>query len=112
MRLEFWFGLGDEIGVTGLVRELRRTWPRERLQLVGNRYPELFWHNPHLRGGDQDSGRTVVLQPAPNDLVGNFVHAYAQFCGLTTVSSGEPELYLTTDECEAMAPLFDERPTI
>lgn len=98
-KILFWGGLGDEIAITGVAREMALRWPTERVTVEGVRYPELFLHNPHIdRPGTTDGGKVFRLPAAPNNAIGNLVHAYAQFVGLPAVSSGESDLFFTLEE--------------
>jgi len=110
--IKFWGGLGDEIAITGLVRELVLRAPDETVRVEGVRYPEVFKYNPRIGHGTQDSGRVIALSPAPHDFIGNLVHAYCHFAGLQTAASGESEIYFTVAELDAARALLDadERP--
>ncbi len=54
--------MGDELGVTAAVRELKRQRPDEMIRLNGGRFDAEIWkNNPYMNIGNADDGRLVEL---------------------------------------------------
>lgn len=87
-------GIGDEISVTPLLRELRRRMPRERFTLENFKRLELFENNPHLAGGDQEVGQVLQLDNGgPHMDAGSIPRKYALQAGIHLVDD-TPEIFL------------------
>lgn len=97
MKLYLRGSLGDEVALTGLVREVRRQRSRESIFVDVSR-PELFHLNPHVGARMEDSGLVHHLTWASDHTVGNFVHQYAKQLGLRAILDTTPEIFLDDDD--------------
>lgn len=85
-------GLGDEIAATGVIRELKFQYPDEIIH-IENRYPEIYYNNPHVNVGKIDSPYFIEI----HNQHGNLVYNYAKCLGIKIFNS-EPEMFLTNEE--------------
>lgn len=97
MKWKIWGSLGDEIALTGVIREWRKEHPEESLELFC-RWPEVFKENPHVGPRVHENGQTVEFPLASNYRLGNFAHAYAKILGMRYLADTKPEIYLTAEE--------------
>ena len=93
-------GLGDEVAVTGLVREVKREFPNEVIHVDIGR-ADLLEGNPYIGYGREQKRPTVVLTPLhpENERAGNLIVSYARQCGVGVVDS-TPEIFLRDSEIE------------
>jgi len=91
--------LGDEIALTGLVREFIRAYPDERVH-IQCRWPDLWVGNPRVHSVNAGNESNLVWLPLGiNPSAGNLVHAYASYLkairGLDIpIVNSQPELFL------------------
>jgi hypothetical protein len=73
--------MGDEISVTAAVRETRKRFPNQLIQIIkGN---EQIWrHNPYLGWGNAIAGRRIDCYSWEPDHRGTRTQLYCQFAGL------------------------------
>jgi ADP-heptose:LPS heptosyltransferase len=97
-------GLGDELGVTAAVREIKRQKPDEMVQIRGGSHREEVWrNNPYLNIGNADDGRMVHLfsfmKQTKETQNSRSVH-YMKLIGLdlSKVVDEYPEIYYTAEE--------------
>jgi ADP-heptose:LPS heptosyltransferase len=91
-------GIGDEVSTTPVVRELRRRMPRERFTLEGFRRREIYENNPHLVGGEQESGQVLAFEHGgPHMDAGSLPRKYALQAGFQLVDD-TPEVFLWSHE--------------
>jgi len=91
-------GLGDEVALTGVVREAKRTLPDEFIFVQCSR-PELFEGSPYVGFGKFQKKGTTQLTPwhSGKDFQGNLVRYYARQLGVTCLDD-TPEIFLTDEE--------------
>ncbi len=90
-------GLGDELGLTPVVRELRRRHPRERIDVMGRHYSADVWTgNPHQVGGTEDKVPSVVIDTRLNPARSLPVQ-FARQLGVE-IPDDRPELFLSNAE--------------
>jgi ADP-heptose:LPS heptosyltransferase len=117
-----WFvnkaGIGDEMDLTAVVREYRRTYPDEKIQVDTPRVTDTFKYNPHLIGGTSDKRPTVHLNQIyrPHEEIGNIAVSYGIQAGVQ-MWDPTPELFFTQDELttvynDALSKLDDVHPKI
>jgi ADP-heptose:LPS heptosyltransferase len=99
VKWKIWGSLGDEIALTGVIREWRQEHPEESLEL-SCRWPEVFKLNPHVGPRVQENGQMVEFPLATNYRLGNFAHAYAKILGMRRIIETRPEIHLTLEERE------------
>lgn len=97
MKWKIWGSLGDEVALTGVIREWRREHPEESLEL-SCRWPEVFKLNPHIGPRVQENHQEVEFPLASHYQLGNFAHAYAKILGMQRIIDTQPEIHLTTEE--------------
>lgn len=107
MRLSISGSLGDEVALTGVLREVHRFHPEERIELSGVRWPEVFAGNPHLGIGEEEKLGSFELGLDPNPYAGTLAHAYGQVLGIPILDP-TPELFLSDDELGAGKLLVDQ----
>lgn len=92
------FGLGDEISFTPLVREMRRILPNEKITIKGSKFP-VWENNPHLLGGEVESGLNFVIDFSGRTLQTESTLAgfFAEQMGVSLVDN-LPEIFLTQEE--------------
>lgn len=90
-------GLGDELGVTPLVREVRRRLPLERITLEGFKHMEIFENNPYLVGGVEESGRVLALSNTIHTNEPSIPRKFAKQAGFS-LQDDTPEVHLTDAE--------------
>jgi ADP-heptose:LPS heptosyltransferase len=90
-------GLGDELGVTPIVREVRRRIPDERITLEGFKRMEIWEHNAHLAGGTEDRGQVFSLSNRIHTSEASIPRKFAKQMNLT-LQDDTPEIHLTEAE--------------
>lgn len=97
MKFTIYGSLGDEIAVTGLVREFHNQYPKERIE-VSCKFPELFTYNPYLNVGEYVNNIEYFIPLGDfKESKGNLVHTYAKRINLKVINS-DPEIFLSKDE--------------
>jgi ADP-heptose:LPS heptosyltransferase len=99
MVVGMWGSLGDEVALTGIIRELKRIFPDEYISVI-NKFPELFYNNPHVNSGKNYSLLKLLIPTSPcKEEYINRVQSYANFIEIPTpIENTEPEIFLTQDE--------------
>lgn len=95
MRVTLHGSLGDEVALTGVLREYRRWHPNERIT-VYCRWPEVFTGHPALFDGEVTGG-AVHLTMDPDPYAGSFAHAYGRQLGIPIIDP-TPVIHLTAAE--------------
>jgi len=98
MIIRMFGSLGDEIALTGLVREYRKQYPDETL-IVTNKFPEIFTNNPHLGIRKNNNHKEVYIPTSPFLNIGNYTYAYGKYLGIKIYDSS-PEIFLSNEELE------------
>jgi len=97
MHLVIGGSLGDEVALTGVLREIHRSRPRERIT-VAARHPEVFAGHPDLADSyPEDDGTTHVLPLDPWPLTGPLPYAYGHVLGVQVVDP-TPTIELAADD--------------
>jgi ADP-heptose:LPS heptosyltransferase len=88
----------DEVALTGVVREVKRVYPKEFLFVECSR-PELFECNRHVGFGQEQKHGPIKLTPfhSGRDYHGNLIRYYGRQLGITCFDD-TPELHLTEKE--------------
>lgn len=99
-------GLGDSIAATAVVREYKRAYPEEMIRVEGVVHKDVWEHNPHLRHGNRDNGKTVFVELHKNEMLGAIPHSFARQISLATgvdfqITNDTPEIFLTPEERRA-----------
>jgi heptosyltransferase-2 len=89
-------GLGDEVALTGLLREIKSVDHDEMIVVEDLRYPEILKGNPYVGWGNKENGRTVKLDPMAKG-PGSIPHLYANQAGYE-IADDTPEIFLDLDE--------------
>jgi ADP-heptose:LPS heptosyltransferase len=106
MKVRIWGSLGDEVALTGTVRELKKQFPDEIVR-IENKFPEIFQNNPNINVGRIDSPYDITIPLSPDDYIGNYVRAYCKVLGIKCFDDS-PELFLTDEESK----MFPKQNTI
>jgi ADP-heptose:LPS heptosyltransferase len=88
------WALGDQVALLPTLRELRRRWPRERIEILNSKRPELW---AEFAGGTEESGREIKITHSWPPGANNLVEAFAYQAGLELVDL-TPDLRLTEEE--------------
>lgn len=99
-------GLGDQLAVTAVVREFKRAFPDEMIRLEGVHHKAVWEHNPHLRNGNRENGKTALLGLHLHEHLGSIPHAFAKQISMALgidfqIVNDTPELFLTVEERRA-----------
>ena len=98
MIIGMWGSLGDEVALTGFIRELKKLYPHEYISVL-NKFSELFYNNPHINNGSIFSTYSQRIPTSPHkELNGNFVRCYGKFFHNIPISNADPEVFLTEEE--------------
>lgn len=91
-------GLGDDVALTALVREAKRQFPGEIIE-VDSKHPEVFLGNPYMGKGSEKKLGTILLRPhfLPYEEMGNLPYSYGIQAGVRMVDT-RPEVWLTDEE--------------
>ncbi len=100
MIIGMWGSLGDEVALTGLVREIKRKYPYEYISVL-NKFSELFHNNPYVNNGEIFSlyHTRIPTSPFQLEMKKNLVYAYGKYMKVEIINS-EPELFLTEEEIQ------------
>lgn len=92
--------MGDELGMTAAVRELKRQRPDEMIQLWGGWNREIWINNPYLNIGNVDSGRLVTAWSFYRTHRGSRTRLNFKLLELDPVAIVDelPEFYWTAEE--------------
>ena len=96
MKIEFKGGLGDELAMTAVIREVKRQRPDEIIRWT----PRRTWildNNPWVNHGQKmgETYRPVIHQ---NEKLGSIPHSFAKQIGLEPLADDTPELFLARGE--------------
>jgi len=96
MRLQVTGGIGDEICLNGLIREIHRVQPDMRISATTGRFPEVLLHNPYLSSPDP-SDKPIHLATQQHETIGNIVVSYGKQTHMK-IYDNSPALYLAETE--------------
>jgi ADP-heptose:LPS heptosyltransferase len=85
-------GIGDEVCVSGLVREYKKRFPEEDISVVLKRFPELLRNNPYIT--NNFSGERLILETQKFESQGNIVNSYCLQAKIPC-NNNLPELYIS-----------------
>jgi ADP-heptose:LPS heptosyltransferase len=88
------WALGDQVALLPTLREIRRRWPEERIEILGSHRPDLW---QEFSGGTEESGREIRITHAWPPGASNLVEAFAYQAGVE-IADLTPELRLTAEE--------------
>jgi ADP-heptose:LPS heptosyltransferase len=88
------WALGDSLALLPALRELRRRFPKERMEFVNTKRPELW---QEFAGGTEESGRVVRFIYSGMPGCYNLTRKFAAQAGVDLVDD-TPELVLTPEE--------------
>jgi ADP-heptose:LPS heptosyltransferase len=92
-----WGGLGDEVAMTPVLRELHRLSPNDRIFVDGFQRPEILEGNPNVLSGAMDSGRVVSVCHGLHYNQTSLPRKFAKQLNLELVDD-TPEIFLTEGE--------------
>jgi ADP-heptose:LPS heptosyltransferase len=92
-----WGGLGDEIAMTPVLRELHRLSPNDQITVEGFQRPMILENNPNLGVGSMDSGRVVSVCHGLHYNQTSLPRKFARQVGIDLVDD-TPEVFLTDQE--------------
>lgn len=91
-------GIGDELTITAIARELKRVRPDEEIRIYASERTWIWKGNPHVGYGTTDSG--ALFRPDTYAFPGaSTAHGFARAMGFQIIDD-TPEIFLTQEELE------------